>query len=75
MNEPDGAAVLRAFADVVGQPAPNGLDTNPDDVQEWDSLAHMHLVRVIETRLGQRVPNELLVLTPDITLRRIAEGR
>jgi acyl carrier protein len=66
--------VLTVFQDVLGCPAPRGLDTCPADVEEWDSLGHIHLAHAIEHRLGRQLPEEHLVATPDTTLRSLIEA-
>lgn len=67
-------AVLAAFHDVLGCPAPRGLDTCPGDLEEWDSLGHIHLAHAIEHTLGRKFPEECLVATPDTTLRSLLEA-
>jgi acyl carrier protein len=50
------STVLEAFAEVMGEPAPRGADTVPDDVEMWTSLTHVHLIMEIELRLGLSLP-------------------
>lgn len=54
-------AVTAAFVEAVGMPPPRGLSTTQDDVESWDSLANVHLVLAIESRLGISLPDDLLV--------------
>ncbi|MBV6699866.1 hypothetical protein [Kitasatospora aureofaciens] len=61
MTAPLLDVVLAAFADVMGEPAPNGGDTVPEDVEMWTSLTHVHLVYEIESRLDIALPEVLLV--------------
>ncbi len=65
-------AVFDAFADVMGEQAPNGADTVPADVEMWTSLTHVYLVSEIESRLGVRLPQALV--TPGAPLGTIAEA-
>jgi acyl carrier protein len=53
--------VLAAFVDVMGEDAPRGADTVPDDVEMWTSLTHVHLVFEVESRLGITLPESTLV--------------
>jgi acyl carrier protein len=55
------AIVLDAFFEIMGEPAPRGLDTVPDDVVMWTSLTHVHLIHEIETRFGVTLPEPFLV--------------
>lgn len=54
-------AVTAAFVEAVGMPPPHGLSTTQNDVAAWDSLANVHLVLAIESRLGITLPDDLLV--------------
>jgi acyl carrier protein len=49
-------AVFEAFAEVMGESAPRGINTVPDDVETWTSLSHVHLVFEVESRLGVALP-------------------
>ncbi len=53
--------VSAAFARIVGEPPVRGRETTPDDVDAWDSLAHVQLVFEIEQALGIRMPEDVLV--------------
>lgn len=53
--------VSAAFARTVGEPPIRGHLTTPDDVDAWDSLAHVQLVFEIEQALGIRMPEDALV--------------
>jgi len=55
------AAVLELFAEVVGAPPVEGLETTPEDVPDWDSLNHVRLVHAIERRLSVALPENALV--------------
>ncbi|MEV7521320.1 acyl carrier protein [Streptomyces sp. NPDC091371] len=62
-SEPDitpDHAVLQSFAETVGTQAPRGVETTPADIAAWDSLAQVHLVAAIETRLSVTLPDEAL---------------
>lgn len=59
-------AVLAAFKDVTGDTAPRGLDTLPQDVGEWTSLAHVRLVHAIEQQLGCELPERFLSVGPSL---------
>jgi acyl carrier protein len=55
------ATVSDVFTSVVGTDPPRGLETTPDDVAEWDSLAHVHVVFALEQDLDVRLPESVLV--------------
>lgn len=55
------ATVLDAFTEVMGEPAPQGADTMPDDVAMWTSVTHVHLIYEIESRLGVTLPGNFLI--------------
>jgi acyl carrier protein len=60
-DDPLTQTVLAAFADVMGEPAPRGADTVPDDAETWTSLTHVHLVFEVESRLGLTLPETALL--------------
>ena len=53
--------VLDVFADVMGEPAPHGAETVPDDVETWTSLTHVHLIFELESRMGVTLPERMLL--------------
>jgi acyl carrier protein len=53
--------VLDAFTAVMGEPAPNGAATVPDDVEAWTSVNHVYLVCEIESRLSVKLPESALM--------------
>jgi acyl carrier protein len=42
------AELAAIFADVFEYDGPIDAETSPDDVERWDSLSHIALVRVLE---------------------------
>lgn len=64
--------VFDAFAEVMGERAPHGADTVPDDVEMWTSLTHVYLISEVEARLGVRLPPAFVVT--GVPLGRIAEA-
>lgn len=44
--------IIEIFRDVFEHEGPILQDTSPDDVDRWDSLQHIALVRVIEQTFG-----------------------
>lgn len=55
------AGVLEAFVRVMGQTPPRGDETAPRDVASWTSLTQIHLIAEIESSLGIKLPQGLLV--------------
>lgn len=55
------SVILEAFTHVVGEPPIRAVETTPEDVSSWDSLAHVQLVFEIEQALGIRMPEDILV--------------
>ncbi|WP_213451337.1 hypothetical protein [Rhizomonospora bruguierae] len=45
-------AAFAAFRGVFGAEPPRGLDTAPDDVPDWSSLAQVRLMHAVEQELG-----------------------
>ena len=70
MSEPHSEA-RALLAEALGMPAdalPEGASA--DDIEAWDSLAHMRLVLALEARLGRQLaPETILGIT---TLHAIA---
>ncbi|MDT0476276.1 acyl carrier protein [Streptomyces sp. DSM 41014] len=60
MADPLGA-VLDIFADVMGERAPRGAETVPDDLEMWTSLTHVHLIHEVESRFGIMLPEKYLL--------------
>ncbi|MEU3412259.1 acyl carrier protein [Streptomyces sp. NPDC006658] len=54
-------AVLDIFADVMGERAPRGADTVPDDLDIWTSLTHVQLIYEVESRFGIVLPERYLL--------------
>ncbi|WP_030673119.1 hypothetical protein [Streptomyces sp. NRRL B-1347] len=57
-----GDLVLSVFAHVTGTDAPLGLETRPDDTDEWTSLTQVRLVHALEQRLGCEVDERFLTV-------------
>jgi acyl carrier protein len=47
--------------DVFGWDLELGEDDGPGSVEEWDSLAQVRLVHMLETRFGVRLPDATLL--------------
>ena len=47
--------------DVLGWDLELGEDDGPGTIEEWDSLAQVRLVHMLETRFGVRLPDEALL--------------
>jgi len=44
--------ILVIFEEIIGAEPPRGLDTTPDDLADWSSLAQIRLLHAIEEHLG-----------------------
>lgn len=54
--------IIRLIEDMLGVPAGTvDEDTRSEDVEEWDSLAHVAIIGELEDRLGVCIPLEQAV--------------
>jgi acyl carrier protein len=62
--------------DVLGWDLELGDDDGPGSVAEWDSLAQVRLVHMLETRFGVRLPDAALLEEQTVaSLKRLVRER
>jgi hypothetical protein len=54
--------VLSAFAEIVGGQPPHGLDTAPEHLADWSSLAQIRLLHAVEQDLGCMLDERFLTV-------------
>lgn len=54
--------VLSAFVEIVGGPPPHGLDTGPEHLADWSSLAQIRLLHAVEQNLGCVLDEQFLTV-------------
>lgn len=64
--------VLKAFAEAIGSAPPCGLDTTPDDLADWTSLAQIRMLNAVEQQLGCLLDERFL--TPGPALAELADA-
>jgi acyl carrier protein len=56
--------IVVIFEDIIGAAPPRGLDTTPDDLDDWSSLAQIRLLHAIEEHLGCLLDERFLTAGP-----------